>query len=234
VGLNVRQVLVWDIATRLFHWFLVALVTICLLTGEDEGLAFIIHAYAGFVIIPLLFFRAGWGIFGSQHSRFADFLYSWPATKGYALSLLRLKPTHFVGHNPLGGWMIILMLVALTATALSGVLMVANGATWLEDIHEAIGSFMQILVFVHIGGVLVDQLLSGEKIVQAMITSRKELAEESTMREAPPAGWAKALIFAVLIVIGATCLFQKVDYLEKVSTFAASDHDAEVHKKGDD
>ena len=229
-----RQVLVWDAATRFFHWLLVALVTTCLLTGEDEGLAFVIHAYAGFTILPLLFFRVGWGAFGSQHSRFTDFLYSWPTTKRYAFSLLRLKPTRFVGHNPLGGWMIFLMLVALTVSALSGVLMVVEGATWLEDIHEAIGSFMQILVFVHIGGVFVEQLLSGEKIVVAMITGRKEMSKEAATREVPAAGGAKALIFAILVVIGATYLFQQVGYSEKVSAFATSDEDTREHKKGHD
>ena len=114
--LTVHQVLVWDVATRLFHWLLVLSVVICLLTGEDEGLIFAIHAYAGFVVLMLLLFRAGWGIIGSQHSRFADFVYSWPETWRYALSFLRFKPQRYVGHNPLGGWMVIAMLVVLMAT----------------------------------------------------------------------------------------------------------------------
>ncbi|MHA1107840.1 MAG: cytochrome b/b6 domain-containing protein, partial [Alphaproteobacteria bacterium] len=47
-----RQILVWDIATRLFHWSLALLVIVCFLTGEDEGLIFAIHAYAGFAVLP--------------------------------------------------------------------------------------------------------------------------------------------------------------------------------------
>jgi cytochrome b len=230
----VHQVLVWDLATRLFHWLLVLFVVICLLTGEDEGLVFAIHAYAGFVILMLLFFRAGWGIIGSRHSRFADFIYPWSTTWRYALSFLRFKPQRYVGHNPLGGWMVILMLVVLTATALSGILMVTKEAGWLEDIHEALGSFMQILVFVHIAGVFVDRLLIGEKIVKAMITGHKELAEDAAQQEVPVAGVGRALAFAVLVVIGSVYLFQQIDYSAKVATFAANDEDVRKRKNDND
>ncbi len=229
-----NQVLVWDLATRLFHWLLVLFVVICLLTGEDEGLVFAIHAYAGFVILMLLFFRAGWGIIGSRHSRFADFIYSWSTTWRYALSFLRFKPQRYVGANPLGGWMVILMLVVLTGTTLSGILMVTRGAGWLEDIHEALGSFMQILVFVHIAGVFVDRLLTGEKIIKAMITGHKVLAEDAAQREIPVAGVGRALAFAVLVVIGSVYLFQQIDYSAKVATFASNDEDARKRKNDDD
>ncbi len=171
-----HQVLVWDLATRLFHWLLVLLVVVCLLTGEDEGFIFAVHAYAGFVVFMLLIFRLGWGFIGSRHSRFSDFIYSRATVRRYAISLLRFKPERYVGHNPLGSWMVILMLVALTATTLSGMVMVTNEARWLDDIHETLGDFIQILVLVHIAGVLVDRSLTGDKIVKAMITGKKELA----------------------------------------------------------
>ena len=229
-----HQVQVWDIATRLFHWFLVLFVVICLLTGEDEGLVFAVHAYAGFVILMLLFFRAGWGVFGSQHSRFSDFIYPWSTTWRYALSCLRFNPERYVGHNPLGGWMIIVMLVVLTATTLSGVVMVSKGAGWLEDIHEALGRFMQILVLVHIAGVFVDQLLTGENIIKAMITGHKELAEDTVQQEVPVVGVWKAFVFAVLAVIGGVYLFQQIDYAAKVTTFAANSEHAEKRKNDND
>ena len=226
------QVLVWDIATRLFHWLLVLFVVICLITGEDEGFIFAIHAYAGFVILMLLFFRTGWGIFGSRHSRFTDFVYSWPTTWRYALSVFRFKPTRYVGHNPLGGWMIICMLVVLMATTLSGILMVTKGAGWLEDIHEALGTFIQFLVFVHIVGVFVDQFLTGEKIVIAMITGHKALAEDAAQREVLVTGAGKALAFAAIVVISSVYLFQQIDYSTKVATFS-NNHESEQDRNKD-
>jgi cytochrome b len=217
--LTLRQVLVWDIATRLFHWLLVLFVVICFVTGEDEGLQFAIHAYAGFVVLMLLVFRLGWGVIGSRHSRFADFIYPWPIVRRYALSLLRFRTEHYAGHNPLGGWMVILMLAVLMAAALSGFLMVAPGAKWLEDIHEALGSFMQILVLIHISGVVVDQVLTRENLIQAMFTGRKELTEDTANAESFPASIWWALFLAALVVIGSIYLFQQTGYAAKVSAF---------------
>lgn len=214
-----RQVLVWDIATRLFHWLLVLFVVICFVTGEDEGLVFAIHAYAGYVVLMLLIFRLGWGIIGSRHSKFADFVYPWSIVRRYASSLLRFRPEHYVGHNPLGGWMVVLLLVTLAATAVSGFLMVTRGAKWLEDIHEALGGFMQILVLIHIAGVVVDQVLTREKLIQAMITGHKELPEDAAKAELFPARMWWALVLATLVAIGSVYLFQQTDYAAKVSAF---------------
>lgn len=219
-----RDVVVWDVATRVFHWLLVVFVIICLLSGEDEGLAFAIHAYAGFVVLLLLFFRAGWGVIGSRHSRFADFIYSWTTTWGHARSILKFKPERYVGHNPLGGWMIIMMLVVLLVTSLTGVAMVTKAFEWLEDFHEALGSLMQALVLIHIAGVVFDQLLTGEKIIKAMITGRKEMAEDAALRESPVAGVGRALILAAFVLIVGGYLFQGVEFSVKVATFSV-DHD---------
>lgn len=220
-----RQVLVWDFATRLFHWLLVLFVVICFFTGEDEGLIFAVHAYAGFIVLMLLVFRAGWGIAGSRHSLFWDFIFSWPTVWRYTKSLLRFRPEHYVGHNPLGGWMVVLMLILLAAATLSGFLVVASGARWLDDFHEASGSLMQVLVLAHIAGVLVGQILVGEKLVQAMITGRKTLEEDAAKDERPLAGRWRALVLAVIVLIGSAYLFQQTDYSAKVSAFGSKKND---------
>lgn len=228
-----RQVLVWDLATRLFHWLLVLFVVTCFLTGDDEGFIFAIHAYAGYVVLMLLLFRLGWGIIGSRHSRFPDFVYSWSTVRHYAISFLRFQPERYVGHNPLGGWMVLLMLVVLTSTATTGILMVTQGAGWLEDIHEVLGSSMQVLVLIHIAGALLDRALTGDKIIKAMITGRKELVEDIAISETRTAGMGRALILGVLVLVGGAYLFQQTDYSAKVASFATHD-DAPKHKYEND
>jgi len=108
---------VWDIAVRIFHWSLVICFAIAYFTGDEES---IIHIYSGYVILALISFRVLWGFIGSQHARFKDFVYSPKQVIHYAKSLFSKKPKHFLGHNPLGGYMVIALLVSLFAVTLSG------------------------------------------------------------------------------------------------------------------
>lgn len=108
---------VWDIVVRIFHWSLVICFATAYLTGEEESM---IHIYSGYAILALISFRVLWGFIGSQHARFKDFVYSPKQVIHYAKSLLTKKPKHFLGHNPLGGYMVIALLVSLFAVTLSG------------------------------------------------------------------------------------------------------------------
>src|SRR5262245_8417492 len=110
-----HETAVWDLPTRLVHWALVVLVAsnLCLIAPRG-GIATVIHMTTGYAVIGLLLFRLVWGFVGSPRSRFSDFVYSWASVKAYAARLGRLKPPHSVGHNPLGGWMIVIMLAVLT------------------------------------------------------------------------------------------------------------------------
>ncbi len=112
-----KQVRVWDILVRLFHWSLVATFTIAYFTGEDESL---VHIYAGYIVIGLLAFRIVWGFVGTHYARFSNFLYSPGRTVQYLKGMFSGAPEHFTGHNPAGGWMIILLLVSLLLTSYTG------------------------------------------------------------------------------------------------------------------
>ena len=115
-----RRVTVWDLPTRLFHWLLVGFVVTSFVTVEIGGNAMQIHELSGFVILSLLLFRVGWGFFGSRPSRFSDFVHGPKAVLSYVRGLLRNDtPPHF-GHNPLGGWSIVAMLLALFVQAGTG------------------------------------------------------------------------------------------------------------------
>ena len=216
---------VWDLATRLFHWTLVAAVTVALLTGEDEGFVFLVHLLAGYLVLMLLIFRFAWGLIGSRHSRFSDFLYGRHTVKTYAGRLLRLKPPRYVGHNPLGGWMVVLMLAVLLLTVATGLfsggdegrtgavltlLPAAGGDAWSE-IHEALGNLVILLVAVHVLGVLADWLLTGENLVRAMITGRKDLEAKIAEGETPLVSSRRALIVAALSVAAGGYLLANTD-----------------------
>lgn len=112
-----ERVKVWDIGVRLFHWTLVVLFTVSYLSGDDESM---LHVYAGYGVIALVAFRILWGFVGTRYARFSDFIRGPKTTMGYARSLLSGKPIHYLGHNPLGGWMVIALLLSLAGACWSG------------------------------------------------------------------------------------------------------------------
>lgn len=112
-----NRVYVWDRFVRVFHWTLVAAFATAYLTGEEDT---DIHFYAGYVICALLIARLVWGFVGSRHARFSDFLTSPMAALGYLKSLVGGPVKHYLGHNPAGAWMVLLLLASLTLTVGSG------------------------------------------------------------------------------------------------------------------
>ena len=221
-----RETPVWDLPTRIFHWTLVLLVSTNLfLFGPTGGLATIIHMTAGYAILGLLLFRLAWGFLGSPRSRFADFVQPWSSVKAYIKGLLRFAPPRSVGHNPLGGWMIMVMLVALTAAAITGVFASGRHAAGAladvvpvdltalaGDIHEFLGNFMIALVIVHIAGVAVDWLLTRENIVKSMVNGRKHLPAELSARERPLVRGTRAALIGVFCLGVVVALIASTDY----------------------
>lgn len=59
--------------------------------------------------------RIVWGFVGTRYARFSDFVYHPSTVPGYAKEMLIAKPKHYPGHNPLGGMMILALLVSLLA-----------------------------------------------------------------------------------------------------------------------
>ena len=112
-----ERIKVWDIAVRIFHWSLVLLFFVAYLSGDEESVA---HVYSGYGVMGLVVFRIVWGFVGTKHARFADFIYGREATVRYTRSLLALKPIHYLGHNPLGGWMAVALLASLLGSCWSG------------------------------------------------------------------------------------------------------------------
>lgn len=207
-----RTAHIWDLPTRLFHWLLVLLVgTNLFLIGPRGGVQTIVHDVVGYLIAGLLLFRLFWGFIGSPRSRFVDFVRPWPVVKAYAERLRVLQPPPAIGHNPLGGWMIVVLLAMLTLMVVTGLfasgrhaagpfahlIPVATTAT-LGGIHSLLSNLLIGLVCVHVAGVAVEWFLTGENLVKSMVNGRKELLAEIAARERPPVGIGRAVAVGVL------------------------------------
>lgn len=194
----------WDIPTRTFHWLIVCLVPLSWWSAE-EGY-YDVHQWSGYAVLVLVASRVAWGFLGSRHSRFQDFLVG-PAG---VLAYLRGRGTDRVGHNPLGGWSVIVLLVLLLAQAISGLFnsddVLYSGPlyywagndlrTVMGVTHEVAFNALLALVGLHIAAVCYHQWRLQEKLLQAMVRGSAAGREG---REAPVAWWRAA---AIAIVIG--------------------------------
>jgi cytochrome b len=181
-----QKILVWDWPVRLGHWLMVGGFCLAWLTGDSETFR-LVHVAAGATVFGVATFRLPWGFIGSRYARFVDFVRGPGAVKDYLASLLRLEPAHHVGHNPAGGWAIVLLLALAILTSLAGWAIYNDlGGHLLEELHEGLAAAMLTLVFVHLAGVLSGSLLHGENLVRAMITGRKQGEAESAIPSARP------------------------------------------------
>lgn len=164
---------VWDAPVRMFHWLMVLCFAGAWLTAESERWR-LVHVQLGYAMVGLVAFRVLWGLVGTRHARFTDFVRGPAAVMRYLRSLLQGRPEHHVGHNPAGGWAILALLALTLVTAgLGWVIYNDIGGEWLEEAHEAAASLMLAVVAVHVGAVLLSSWLHHENLVRAMITGRK-------------------------------------------------------------
>lgn len=188
---NGNAIRVWDLFVRTSHW-VVAVGFFAAYLSEDELLG--LHIWAGYTVLALVILRLVWGFVGSGHARFRDFLYGPGTILGHLKDLALLRNRRYLGHNPAGGAMVVLLLACLLVTGLTGLVMfgaeaadagalrgvaVALGATGeageevFEEVHEFFANLTLFLVALHIAGVVLDGLVHRENLVRAMFTGRK-------------------------------------------------------------
>jgi len=202
-GSGKAKIKVWDAPVRIFHWTFVVLILAAWFTGEWRGERFPYHAYIGYAAGIVLFFRVIWGFVGSSYARFSDFVYSPGKTFKYALEVMKAAPSRYVGHNPLGGWMIMLMIVVIGITIVTGILGPIEHD--MEELHEFLGeNIILILVGLHLLGVVADSIMTKENLARAMVTGEKpaELYEGSP-KSYTGGGAKRAFVVAlVALVVG--------------------------------
>lgn len=185
-GTGSSTVKVWDPLVRLFHRSLVFLFMLAFIT-EDNWLD--LHVQAGYLVSYLLAFRLLWGLVGTRNARFSSFVKSPAIMLTYLKSLSNFKVPHYLGHNPLGATMVIILLLGIILLSLSGLSLIAiegNGpladtlvaswnADWMEEVHEFFANFTLLMVTLHVSGVIFSSLVEGENLVKAMLTGRKKI-----------------------------------------------------------
>ncbi|MEO5699083.1 MAG: cytochrome b/b6 domain-containing protein [Casimicrobiaceae bacterium] len=181
---------VWDSPVRLFHWALAALLVAQVVTGKIGGSAAMTwHLRGGCAILTLVLFRLVWGVIGSHYARFSSFVRGPAKVLRYARSLVRPPHDPHVGHNPLGGWMVLLMLALLLAQAVLGLYAnddIATDGPWAKfitkDLSDALSTWHRQLAWVivgaaamHVAAVLYYRVVLRQDVIGPMMTGVKRL-----------------------------------------------------------
>ena len=176
---------VWDLPIRLFHWLLTICILASFITVKIGGSAMEIHARVGYCALVLIIFRICWGLIGSYHARFINFV---PSPKSF-FSYVFGKSKAGLGHNPLGALSVVALIFSVGLQAVTGLFAnddisfegpfakyVSNSTvSLLTSIHHLNETVLIILIALHLCAILYYYKFKGENLVKPMIMGDKEI-----------------------------------------------------------
>ncbi len=216
-----QTVKVWDLPVRIFHWSLVFLFIAAYITNSLGSDYFIYHLWSGYALIVLVSFRIVWGLVGSYHARFNRFVKNPIATVRYALSVFKKTDKHYLGHNPLGGVMVVILLMAILIQAVTGLF--ANDEIFnlgplyayisdelslqLTSLHRQLFYWILGAIALHILAVVLHVVLKRDNIIKAMFTGKKNvLPREENLQADDKTSFSSSktwLAIVIIVVLGA-------------------------------
>ena len=205
---SAHVVRVWDLPVRLFHWLIVALVAAAYATWRLNWMVW--HGWIGDLTLALVLFRLLWGFLGSETARFSQFLTSPRIALQHLKYIFLREPDRQVGHNPAGGWMVLLLLALLLAEALTGIyiandiadvgpltgMVSAAAADAIDASHAIIWNVLLAAIALHVLAIAGYAAVKGQDLVRPLITGMKTLPEPVTEPRMASAARA-AVLFAV-------------------------------------
>ena len=205
MSIDQQKIKVWDIATRVFHWAMVCLLAGLWWTADIGEMQW--HQVLAYLLMTLIVFRLIWGFIGSDTAKFSDFFVS----PKKALAYIKAKPTPLsLGHNPLGGYMVIALLSLLVLQLVTGLfatddiftegplmyLVSSDTAGWLTWVHKTNFNVILALAAVHIIAVVIH-VLKGDNILKSMFSGYKYVSGQiSTPKLRSP--WIALVIILVI------------------------------------
>lgn len=182
-----RRIRVWDPLVRIFHWT-VALGTVANLTVlrnvEDP------HIYLGYAMVGALTVRLVWGFVGKGHARFSAFVPGPKTLAQYGSALIARREPRYVGHNPAGAVMMLVLMILVAGMGVTGWMMGSDqfwGEPWVEELHETLANIIIGAAVLHVLAALVESVRHKENMPWSMVTGYKRQASGSDVDNAPAA-----------------------------------------------
>lgn len=198
-----RNQLVYDYPTRVFHWFFVWFFLTAILFGkilDHDDPNFPYHMLAGLTVSALVIFRIIWGFWGSKHARFSSFSLHPKDLVAYMKGAFSGERKFWAGHNPASSWSAILLLLIGLSLGSSGFLMVSGvGGDFLEEVHEILANSFIVVAGMHVLGVIYHTVRLKDSIGLSMFDGKKAHinANDVIAAKHPVVG----IIFAVMVII---------------------------------
>ena len=172
---------VWNPLLRALHWVLAVSMIASFVTHEGAGA---VHEALGYIAWAAGSLRVVLGFAGSGYWPFKQFVRSPAATLAYTRDVLAHRESRFLGHNPLGGWMVLALLADAIACGLTGWMSTTDrffGVAWVGNLHDGLGHALIPLLLLHLAGVAFTSWRHRENLVAAMLHGKKRaLAENAT------------------------------------------------------
>jgi len=200
-----RQVLVYDLPTRAFHWlfagfFLTAFALANLV--DDESARFSLHMLAGLGMVFVLLLRLAWSLVGTRHARLRDLDLRPTHLFAYLKGALSGGARRWIGHNPASSWAAVAMAGLALGLGATGLLMATGGESdALEEAHELMANAFLVVVLLHLAGIAVHVLRHRDRLPATMVTGRKPAltADQAPVRAVPVAGAAFVLLTGLFV-----------------------------------
>lgn len=200
---NKQTILVWDFPTRVFHWLLVICFTGAWVTSESERFQMIHYAF-GYSAVALVLFRLVWGFIGTKYARFSQFVKGPKEMIEHIKVLLSGQQHRTPGHNPVGGIVMVGLMLVILLIGLTGYWSVKEFlGDFMSGAHEAIASLALGLVIIHIAAAVIMSLLQQENLVRAMMNGKKHGLPEQAIR-------FPQYLIGILLVLGWAYFFYLV------------------------
>lgn len=193
------------------------------LTNRIGVKAFSYHVWCGYTVLVLVSFRICWGLVGTRHARFWNFVRGPVPTTRYLIATVRGEHRNFPGHNPLGALMVVALLAALGVQAAIG--MFGNDEIFnfgplygyvsqarslqLTSLHRHLFYWIVGGVVVHVLAIVAHRVVFHEHLVGAMFSGRKAARLVSSGEEI---GGSRIWLAVVLVVVIAGVLYWVVSH----------------------
>lgn len=215
---------IWDLPSRLSHWAIAVLFVVQFAGGQYDLFSTAVHLWLGYALLAVVLFRILWGFAGSDSARFSRFLRGPGSVARYLARLPGGAPTHSPGHNPIGGWSALLMLVLLLLQSFTGLFVETwdelrgplaervgrDTAMLMTDLHATLHWPLLVIVIIHILAVLYYRLRKHEDRIGPIFGSgRIELPHPPGLRFAGP-GRALAVLAVSVSAVAAIVIFGPV------------------------